>query len=99
MLGWLIGIGYPAVALTAARLAYGPVRDTMGDNDAFDHFMCAFAAMFAGAFWPLAIPIGVIMWHPAKTKAELEAEKAELHCEKFELHRRIAELERELKIG
>lgn len=92
MLGWLIGIGYPAVALTAARLAYGPVRDAMGDADAVDHFMCAFTAMCAGALWPLAIPIGAIMWHPAKTKDEHEAEKAGLH-------RRIAELERELKIG
>lgn len=99
MLGWIIGIGYPAVALTAARLLYGPLRDALGDSDGFDRIMNAVAALIAGVLWPLAIPVGIIMWHPHKTKADLEAEKAELHQERAALRRRIAELERELKIG
>lgn len=109
MLGWLIGIGYPVVAFAAARLAYGPVRDAMlaDDGDGVDRSMAAFVAVILGAVWPLAAVVTVlvraVMWHPRKTRAEvqaeLEAEKAERHREGFELKRQIAALERELKIG
>lgn len=91
--------GYALIVLIAARFAYRPVREDFGSDDATDRFMGAVVALIAGLFWPLALPVAIIMWHPKPTAAETEAALYEREMENRQLQRRIAELERELKIG
>ncbi len=74
---------------TAPDLCHG---DPMLPDDQFDAVILAALSMMAGLFWPLALPIALVMWHPRKTPAELREQIGTRD-------QRIAELERELGIG
>jgi len=87
-------IGCYAVAwLVTARLAFYAIRsdDTMAPDDGFEAVMMGLLSVIAGAFWPLALPVALVMWHPRKTPAELQEQIRARD-------RRIAELEREAGI-
>lgn len=90
----LLAIGaYEVAAILAARFLFYALRRTeYGPDDGFEAGLLCALMLMAGQFWPLALPVALVMWKPRKTPQELKDEhEAAL--------RRIAELERELGIG
>jgi hypothetical protein len=92
---------YVLIALAAARRISSALRedDIMAPDDRFDEVTNAVMSLFIGIFWPAAIPVALIMWHPKPTAAETRAALSERETENRKLQGRITELERELGIG
>lgn len=87
---WL-WIGYGVATLAAGRAAFYFIRadEFMAPDDGTETFLLGALAMITGLFWPLLLPLALVMWHPRKTPAELR-ERVQARDD------RIAELEREL---
>lgn len=89
----LVFAAYEVVALLAARKAYAAVRaSNMAPEDNIEARLVGALMMFAGQFWPLALPIAAVLWRPRKTPDEVMEENQQMRD-------RIAALERELGIG
>jgi hypothetical protein len=93
--------GYALVMLAFARRIYNALREDeiMAPDDSFDAAMTASMSLLISIFWPLVIPVAVIMWHPKPTAAETREALYERETENRDLQRRIDQLERELGIG
>lgn len=86
----IVVVAYEVIAFLAARRAYWGLD--ADPDDSADKFMSALMSLFGGHFWPVALPVALVLWKPRKTPAQLQAEN-----EQMKQH--IAELERELGIG
>lgn len=83
---------YILLTLVAGRIAYFHMRVADGvEDEGLDRFMTGAMAMLIGSFWPLALPVAIVMWKPAKTPGEIKAERDAMAV-------RIQELEAELGI-
>lgn len=103
MIAWLIVGGYVLGWLLASRFAYHAIRNDpligeTGDDDGIDRAMNGAMAFIVGLFWPLALPVAVVMWRPPPTRGQIAAAEQAHDDEKRALERRIAELERELNL-
>lgn len=83
-------VAYEVIAFLAARRAYWSLKPD--PDDLTDKFMAALVALFGGHFWPVALPVALVLWKPRKTPEQLQVENEQMK-------RHIAELERELGIG
>lgn len=99
MTAWLIVAGYALASLLAARVVLRALRESVPDEDITDAVTSGLIALVCGLFWPLALPIALVLVHPKPTSAEVGAAEREHEAEKRELRRRISELEREMGIG
>ncbi len=93
MITWIVVAGYTVATLLCGRIVFAAMRadDTMAPEEGFEAVLLAALSMMTGLFWPLALPVALVMWHPRKTPAELR-EQIDARDQ------RIAELERELGI-
>lgn len=89
-----LAIAYEIVALLAARVFYGAIRREDGAlmDGSVDNALMGLMGLIGGQFWPLALPIALVIWRPKKTPQEVAEENLRMKA-------RIAELERELGIG
>jgi hypothetical protein len=100
MIATLVIGGYAFAMLLMGRLAYRAIReDSGGGAPPIDAALDGAMALIVGLFWPLVLPVAVIMWHPKPTTAEISAALSEREMENRRLQRKITELERELGIG
>lgn len=86
----IVAIAYEAIAFLAARRAYWSLKPD--PDDSTDKFMSALMALFGGHFWPVALPVALVLWKPRKTPKQLQEENEQMK-------RHIADLEQELGIG
>lgn len=89
----LVFAAYEIVALLAGRAAYATVRASdMAPGDNIEAGLVGALAMLVGQFWPLALPVAAVLWHPRRTPDEVLEENRRMQA-------RITDLERELGIG
>lgn len=86
----IVVVAYEVIAFLAARRAYWSLD--ADPDDSADKFMSALMSLLGGHFWPVALPVALVLWKPRKTPKQLQEENEQMK-------RHIADLERELGIG
>lgn len=73
---WIL-IGYPIISILVSRFVFAAMcRDDYFKPDGKgDMIMVGLLAFIAGLFWPLIIPVRLIIWHPRKTPDQILAER------------------------
>ena len=99
-MSWIITAGYFIGWLVCARIAYRTMLEevTYGTPDSVDRFLSGTLGALISIFWPLIVPIAIVMWSPRPTVAERERKIEEQRDEIARQQRRIENLEYELGI-
>jgi len=96
--GMILG-GYALAVLLAARFIHCQMRLVDPPGDQIDDVLTSVLALIIALFWPLALPVAVVMWRPRKTPAELRREVEDCREQITARDLCIAELERQLGIA